>query len=822
MLERLKGEFIVACRSLAATPVPVTAAILTLAVAVGVNLAMFGLIGRALLNPPAHVAGAGQVFTLSFGRAEDAPGAAAMTTTSFPTFAAIRDRVRAISGAAAFQRSATGAVIDGEQRQVHAMAVSGGYFDMLGARPQIGRGIVPAHDDTGAVEPVAVLSGGFWRSAFGGDRNVVGRRFTLRGLDYVVAGVMPDAFSGHSATAVDLWVPLSAAMRNAPGWEREQYRNILSVLVRVGAGETVAAAQAQAEAASTRRVVMSPIVGAEVAATERRVAWWLSGVSLLVFIIGLANAATLLVVRAARRREEVAIRAALGASTPRLVTHAIAEAAVLAFAAILVSLLVAPSLDEVVRRVLFPGLIAERGVSTATAMAAGLAGVLAALVAAAANIWHLPRQSRPWHAGALARTGTRRTRTLTALLLVQTTLSVLLLAGAAMFGSSFYKLASQDFGMQMRGVVIAEFEIGAGVPGQGQRLADALDAVRAMPGVEMATVIDAIPFGGFNVPPISVPGRAEPPNVGGQLPRLTAATPELLQILRIPIVEGRAFTDADMRGPLVVIVNHAMARGVWPGESAIGKCIRIGFDPDFDPAFAVGPPPPSAAVPCRQVVGVTRDVRQRSLLPVNNEARLMEYYVPFTQVPKPAFAPGEGLPVRGLMIRASTSAAALASPLRRLIVGQRTDLPFLTVMPYTQLLDRQMRPWTLGTTLLAWFSALALGVAAIGLYAAFAHAVSERRREMAIRLAIGAGPRRVMAMVLREAVVLAAIGIVCGSIAAVVAGRGVQSLLFGTTPSDPIVLVSAAVVMLIVAAGATWLPARAASRVDPNTLLKVQ
>jgi predicted permease len=820
MLERLRSELVTAARSLASTPIPVAAAILTLAVAVGVNLAMYGLIGRALLNPPAGVTDSGQIFTLGFGRADDSPGAALMTTTSFPAFAAVRDQVPAFSAAAAFQRTASSVVIDGDQRQVNAMSVSGMYFDLLGVRPEFGRGIVPAHDDT-RVEPVAVLSREFWRSAFGGDRSVIGRRFTLRGLDYVVAGVMPDGFSGHSAARVDLWVPLAAAMRNSPGWDREQFRNIVSVLVKVAPGAGRSAAEAQAQAATGRRVVMSPIVGTEVSAAERRVAGWLSGVSALVFVIGLANAATLLVVRASRRRHEIAIRAALGASKPRLVSQSCAEAVVLSAAATIASLLVVPSLDEAVRRVLFPGLIAESGVRAGTALAAALAGVLAMVVAAAANVWQLPRPSDAWHAD-MTRTGSRRTRTLTGLLLVQTTFSVLLLAGAAMFGSSFYKLASQDFGMQMKGVVIAEFEMGAGVAGQGELLADALDAVRAMPGVERATVIDAIPFGGFNVPPISVPGRTEPPNVGGQLPRLTATTPELLDILKVPIVEGRGFTHADEHGPLVVIVNQAMARGVWPGESAIGKCIRIGFDPDFDPSTSFGPPTPSAAVPCRQVIGVTHDVRQRSVVPVDNEAKLMEYYVPFTQVPKPPFVQNEGLPVRGLIMRTTTSAEALAVPLRRLIVGPRTDLPFLHVRPYTQYLDRQLRPWTLGTTLLGWFSALALGVAAIGLYAAFAHAVAERRREMAIRLAIGAQPARVLAMVLREALTLAAIGTVCGSAAAMLAGRGIQSLLFGTTPSDPIVLGAAAAVMLIVAAAATIVPARAAARVDPNSLLRVE
>jgi putative ABC transport system permease protein len=200
----------------------------------------------------------------------------------------------------------------------------------------------------------------------------------------------------------------------------------------------------------------------------------------------------------------------------------------------------------------------------------------------------------------------------------------------------------------------------------------------------------------------------------------------------------------------------------------------------------------------------------------------MQYFVPMAQVPSPPFAPQSGLPVRGLMIRTDARADTLAPAIRRLIVGDRKDLPFLSVQPYMQLLDRQMRPWQLGTTLLALFSALAVAVAAVGLYAAFAHAVAERRREMAIRLAIGARPGDVTRMVLRESLVLAGAGVVCGSVAAMLAGRGVQSLLYGTTPSDPLVLASAAIVMLVVAAAATLRPARAAARADPNTLLRVQ
>ncbi len=674
MIERVRFETVTAFRSLAATPVPTLAAVATLAVAAGVNLAMFGLINRALLSPPAHVAGADRVFTVGF-QVSDIASEGRMTTTSPVTYAAIRGQVPALSGAAAFQRQPTSAVVEGEQRRVSAMLVSGSYFDVLGARPWLGAGIGRPDDDAGA-PPAAVLSHAFWRAAFSGDRDVIGRRLFIRGLDYTVAGVMPEGFSGHSATGVDLWVPFAAAMRNSPGWDRDAYRNILSIVVRLAPGETRESAEAQATGAVNRRVTLAAIVGAEVAATEQRVAWWLGGVSLLVLVIGLANAGTLLVVRAAKLRQHVAIRAALGASRRRLVAQALAEAIALALAATALSLLIAPWLDDVVRRVLFPGVIAETGLRMTTLVAAFAAGGLAAVVAAVCNLWQLPTQAMSLDLVAAGRTGPRRGKAMTGLLLVQTMLSVLLLAGAGMFGTSFHRLASQDFGMRMDGVVLVEFE-GPGVAGQGRLLEAALDQVRAMPHVQQATVIDAIPFGGFNVPPISVPGRAEPPNVGRQLPHLIAATPELLKILDIEIVEGRPFTASDDGGPLVVIVNRAMARGVWPGESAVGKCIRIGYDPDFDPATASGPPTPSAAVPCREVIGVSRDVRYRSLLPVDNEARLMQYFVPFSQVPSPFFDPSAGLPVRGLLLRTDTTADALAAPIRRLVVGERTDLPFL-------------------------------------------------------------------------------------------------------------------------------------------------
>ena len=809
---------ITALRSLATTPGPVVAAVLTLALAAGVNLAMFGLIDRALLSAAIGVANADRLFTLGFQLPGD-PAAGRMTTTSYVTFTEIRDGVPSLS-AAAFQRLATTVMLDGEQRRVNAMLVSGEYFDLLRAGAARGRPIVARDNELGA-PPVAVVSHAFWRSALQSDSHAVGRRLRSRALDYEIVAVMPAGFTGHSTLDVDIWIPFAAALGSQPDWYADRSRNSVTILARLADGANAAEAETQATSIAGRGVSLRGVIGADIAAADRRVAWWLGGVAMMVFLIGLANSGTLLLVRAARTRYEMAVKAAIGASRGHLIRQGLVEAAAVATAALLVAWVLSSWLDEAVRSVLFPGVSPRSGASviaTATAIAAGLLGFA---VAAIVNVWHVPANVQHTELTGHAPSGHRRRRALPALLLVQTAASVLLLAVAAMFGGSLYRLWAQDFGMSMDDVVIVDFDLGPDrIEGQTAMFERALAQLRQMPGIELAAPINAVPFSGFHVPPIAVPGREQPPAVGRQLPYLLAATPELLNILGVQLVEGRLLTEADDRGAPVVLVNQSMARGVWPGESAVGKCIRIGFDPDFTPGS--GPPTPSERVPCREVVGVVGDIRQRSVLPQGNEDRLMQYFVPFSQVPFPPFMPGEPTPVRGVLLRVSGDVDAMAPAVRRAVIGDRTDLPFLRVQPYTALLERQMRPWTMGARLLGLFSALAVLVAAMGLFAAFAHTVAERRREMAIRMAVGARPSAVLALVLREASLIALAGAVIGCAAAVGAGRSLESLLYGTKASDPLVLSAAAFVMLLVALLATLRPARLAAKSDPSVLLRSQ
>ena len=809
LLDRVRCDLSAVLTGLRSSRALLVVAVLTLAGGIGMNAAMAGLVDRALLSPARHIFHPEELFTASFEAQRDGR-TLRMTTTSYPTFRSLRSDVMALKGAAASGTGPAAVVISGEQVEATTVLVSPGYFELLGVRPHIGR--VPDEGDA-----AIVVSYGFWMSEFGGDPDFRSRRVVVRGMDLPVAAVMPRGFSGHTPVAVDGWLPIEQVMGATPGWDNP-FRNIVSVLARIAPGEATAAA-AQASAASERTVVFRPLAGAGVGEQERRIAFWLVGLSAIVLVIALANAGTLFLVRAAKRRRELAIRTALGAGRGRLILHLAGESLVIGVAAVAMSLLLAYWLDESVRRILLPGVIERDAWDVLVLGAASAAGVIAAVVAVAIGVSHLPS---PRRGDDLKGTRASGVVLLRGLLVLQATLSVMLLAGAGMFGRSLYSLMNQDFGFTTEGVLMMDFEGPGALPDQDEVFTAALQRVRELPGVELATVHRSMPFGSFHVLPIGIPGHSESPNVGGQMPYLIAATPEFLQILGIRMIEGRAFTERDRRGPLVVIVNETMARTVWPGESAVGKCMRVGFPDDFDPSTADAPPLPSASVPCREVVGVARDVRQRSVVPEGNEAGLMQYYVPFSQVPAPPAAVGDAPTIGGLLLKTRTDPEGMRDALRRVLTGGRTDLPPARVRSYASVLERQVQPWRLGVTLLTIFSVLAVLLAAVGLYAAFAHAVVLRRREMAIRIAIGATPAAVRTLIFRDAALLTMGAAGLGCLGAFAAGRSIQSLLYGIVPADPLVLGGAAALMMLVAVLATLLPARSAARSDPNALLKAE
>jgi predicted permease len=821
MIDRLIVDVGSALRSLRAAPAIPAAVILTTALAVGINLAMVGLIDRALLSAPPHIVDPERVFTTAFEVTAPSGEKGLVAVTSFPAFEAIHSAVPD-STPSAWHHFETSVSVENQRVPVKATAVTGGYFGMLGVRARIGRTLLPDDDRLPAGSLVAVVSHSLWRRAFGSDEHVMGRRLTLGGLELEVVGVMPAGFAGHSAERTDLWLPLRTAMHDRPGWDRTTTMAVVEIGGRLAAGQNAGSIASRLGAATGARAVLAPLIGADVAPAPHRIAFWLAGVSMVVLLAGLANGATLSLVGSARRRRETSIKVSLGATRGRLARQLLIEAAIVAGIATGVALVCGYWLDEIVRRLLFPSLIESTGMTRRVLIAAGIGGACTLLVAVTAGVLQVPRQVAA--ADLLgARRSWRRTAAQRELLIVQTTLAVLLMTGSGMFAQNYYRMATAGRDARLENVLVASFEHGptSVLPSdQDDLLTSAVDRVRMLPGVAAATPFFVLPFHGVMAPPISIPGRGEP-RLDGELPFLIESTPELLEILGIEIVQGRRFTSADDRGAPVAIVSETMARAMWPAVSALGKCIRVDFDPAFDAATAKGPPLPPASAPCREIVGIARDLKEPSDRTAGAK-RTMHYYLPFAQrLSMPSWM-AAGPRVSGLVIQPESGVDVSAETIRRAIAGRRVDLPFVQVRPYATLTGPGLAHWLIGTKLLLLFGALALTTAAVGIHAAFAHSVARRRHEIAVRLAIGASRHDVRLMVLREGAGVAASGILYGTIVAALAGWAARSTIAGLTSPGPLVMGSTGFLVMIAAMLATWVPAASASRAEPHELLRAE
>jgi predicted permease len=404
-------------------------------------------------------------------------------------------------------------------------------------------------------------------------------------------------------------------------------------------------------------------------------------------------------------------------------------------------------------------------------------------------------------------------------LLLQTGLSAVLLAGAGLFVASLYNVRTQNMGFTTRHILLAAMPADDSSSGSGNQDAfyrEALERVKRLPGVEMAIPIDSLPFGAHSIPPISVPGLEGAPGQNTQLPFMNAATPDYFQMMGMTIRRGRGFTAADnARSPFVVVVSETMARAIWPHQDAIGKCIRIGHVPGQPPSPT---PSASASLPCREVVGIVNDARRRSIRP--EAIPIMQYYVPYEQLPRPPFP---GIPtISGLLVRTAGEPQALARAVQQTIQSTGSSSPYVDVRPYQDLIDPQIRPWRLGATLFSIFGGLALTMAAIGLYGVLAYMVAQRRKEIGIRMALGASSGRVVRGIVGEGLAIALMGLGIGGLVILAMGRWFEPLLFGVTPRDPAVLTTVALTLTIVAVLASVIPALRATRVDPNFALRTE
>jgi predicted permease len=791
-------------RSLSRDPALVAGVLLTFALAIGANAAMFGLVTRLMLPTPPGVAD---------------PESLARTaiTTSFPAFRDIATRREVVRDAAAVRDLSVIIGRDEDATAVQAIAASGAYFQVLGARPALGRFFTAEDDLLPSGNPVVVLSHAFWRSRFAAAGAAVGATLAVDGQPFTIIGVAPPDFSGDGMSRVDVFLPISAALHaREPGWWANSAIHIVSVVARLQPGVP------QDAAASALGVELESLIPARVRdSAQARIARWLMGVALVVLLIATANVGTLLLLRALRKRRDIAVRMALGASRARLAAQLTTESLVLAVMDGSLGVLISGRLAEVVRATLMPTLapsdrLVNPVVFAVTILLATAAGLLAGL-APIALISQRRLSADLTGAGTLGSAGRSRTQAL--LVGVQVALCTVLLIGAGLFVRSLDRVRSQELGYSPARLLLVQLDFRESIGGARQDAVyrDAVARVRDLRGITEATVVQAMPFGNFHVPPISIPGLDEPPSIDGQPPFLYAATPEYLRLMDVRVVQGRLLTAADGRGPLVALVNETFARHVWPGQSALGKCIRTGHDPLLDEPTMLA----SAALPCRTVVGVVRDSRARSLRPVGREAALMQFYIPFEQVPKFPFAqdPSE---VNGLIVGTRGDPEAMAATVQRLIQGSAATPVHARVRPYQELIDPQLRPWKLGATVFVAFGALALAIAAVGLFGVVSYLTSQRTREIGLRLALGGTGASVARSVVLGALRMVGVGAAAGVVAAVAAGPAAQELLFEMSARDLSVMAVAMVTLLVVAFAAAMVPAWRAARVSPMVALRVE
>ena len=830
LLDQLRQDATYALRSLGREPVLVAGIIVTFALAIGANAAMFGLVARLLLAPPPgvhdarHVARVKLVLTGGNGEVYE------VGTTSYPAFRAVKDVDRVFSTVAAVRSESLVVGRGADLREASVLEVTGDYFRVLGAQPLAGRFLTADDDELPTGSNAVVLGHAYWRRQFAGE-NVLGRELVVDGQPFTVVGVARPGFNGDGLSQVDLYLPLSAALRKQEGpWWSETRFNLVTILGRLRDGVVAGPAVAQPLMSALRPIVgdddtfvsvaLEPLLPDNTgrATTQARTALWLAGVAAIVLLIATANVATLLLLRALRRRREIAVRVALGIGSGRLARQLLTESLLLALAGGALGLLIARWIADVIRVTLLPELAASESlidprVLTTTVGSALVVGVLAGC---SPLVQAVRRNVADDLRGAAAQGRAGRAGMRGLLVGIQVALCTMLLVGAGLFVRSLHLVQSQDLGFSTAHLLFVTLDFRDRLP-IAERDAIHFETARrleSLPGVLGATPVQATPFGAHHIPPISVPGLAEPPSAGGQLPMLYAANPRYLRLMGVTLREGRLLTDRDGRGsPLVVLVNETMARSVWPGQSAVGKCIRIGFDPSIPP----GPlAPPS--LPCREIVGVVRDSRARSIRPVGNEARLMQYYVPFGQVPGPPM--GESAEAHGLLI-GITGVPERAAPAIQQAIQRAIATPvFARVQPYQDLLDPQIRPWRLGATLFTAFGTLALAIAAVGMFGVVSYVVTQRTREIGVRLALGGSRGTIGASVVRDAARLVGIGVVAGLLAALAAAPLMQSLLFETSPREWFVLAGAGGALLVVAVAAAALPAWRASRVSPLIALR--
>ena len=686
-------------------------------------------------------------------------------------------------------------------------------FSLLGAQPFLGRTFLPADGEPGK-DHVLVLSHRLWEKRFASDRSVVGRSVRLNGEPYTIIGVMPPEFA-HPGTFVDLWTPIALASN----WFENRKLHVLHVVARLRPGVRLEQAQKEMDLLTGELARQYPDTnknwGARLAPIRdlytgnlREALWVLQAAVLLMLIIACANVANMMLAQASTREREVAIRLALGARRRHLFSQFLTQGLILASLGAAGGLLLAfwgvqilPQMfsTQLSRMPLpaHPSDWIDWPVLLFALTTAAVAGVVFGLMPA----FRAPRLPQEvLKAGVRGPTGHALSVRLRSVLIVsQVALSLMLLAGSGLLIRSFLRLQKQSLGFQTDRVAASFLLLAPNRYLDGNATTNFLEQVlsrlKAVPGVESAGAVSTLPLSGNDARrPFTIPGQPEEagrPNVA----RFRLVTPDYFQTMRIPLKRGRPFDERDRTGSAeVVLISEGLARRFWPNEDPVGKIITV---PDMlTPAM-------------RQIVGVVGDVRHYGLA----EEAPIEIYRPFYQARWPFFT---------LVARASLDSVQLGNTLRQAVASVDKDQPIQSVRMMEELASDSVALRRASMVLLAIFAAVALLLAALGIYSVMSYTVARRTQEIGIRMALGAQSRDVLRLVTREAILLALAGVAFGLLGAFALTRFLGTLLYGVQPIDPVTFLGVSVLLIFVALLASYLPARRAAKVDPIVALRYE